>query len=362
MEFECDPEEDIGEISLSYLDVAMYCANLTRLEGAWLIDDEVLCKLAQGCPLLEELSSLGKGRSDQAVSALAKHCSKLQRLSLTSTATEDSMIALVRNNPGLHDLYLSGGDITNRFVRELSLSCSRLKELSLSHAELDIYTVYFLLGQCKCLTSLTFEHLDIGRDEETPAPGPLAPTGLLSLTFEDAGITDTGLNVLLNACPALTSLLLSGCEALLHLHAIPLGAMCPALEDLSLYDNGSAAGDLTLWQLAQHCPGLSALRVPGSPLVSDIGARAVFENCPLLEELDLDESQITDASLVALGQNGRHVNTLYLRDCTEVTNVGIEAVMEGCTKLTEFGVEGCTKLTARLVRAIHKRYDALGRD
>jgi hypothetical protein len=73
--------------------------------------------------------------------------------------------------------------------------------------------------------------------------------------------------------------------------------------------------------------------------------------CPLLEALDLDDSGITDLSLLCLGLKCGNLRTLLLRDSLFITDAGIQAVIEGC-KLIELRIEGCAKVTARLKQAM----------
>jgi hypothetical protein len=315
--------------------------------------------LVQGCPLLEEISGVGLCSGDITTAAIANHCTRLRRLKLVCVqAEDDTLIALVRNNPGLQDLTLRTGYATTDFLRELALNCRHLMNLSLINMDLTIASIHFLLRQCPCLTSLSFENLDVSEEEVAPPPGSLAPTGLRCLSFEGADITGVELTDLLLACPSLTTLFLCNCGAVENLQTLPLGAWCPGLQEVSLYDNGSVAGDITLWHLSRHCPDLRALRIPyGLFALTDIGVHMIVTRCPLLESLHVQKSAITDLSLCYLAQHGRNIRTLRICECVEVTDAGIEAVMMGCTKLTHFSVEMCTKLTAKLKQAIYLRYD-----
>jgi hypothetical protein len=78
--------------------------------------------------------------------------------------------------------------------------------------------------------------------------------------------------------------------------------------------------------------------------VTDRGMEAVTANCPLLESIHLAScNQLTDATLIAIGQHCHNLRQLNIND-TSFTHVGLEAVARGCPLLENLSASRGHKL------------------
>jgi F-box/leucine-rich repeat protein 7 len=55
-------------------------------------------------------------------------------------------------------------------------------------------------------------------------------------------------------------------------------------------------------------------------------------------------SAVSDSSLRSIGLHLLELQSLSVRGCVRVTGVGVEAVVDGCTKLEHFDVSQCRNL------------------
>jgi len=103
--------------------------------------------------------------------------------------------------------------------------------------------------------------------------------------------------------------------------------------------------DETLKMLAQHVSStLEVLYIKGLVKVSDAGLIAVCQACTKLKVLEVSYIPITDESGVAIGQHLTDLRALYMRDNFRLTNTSIDAITANCTKLNQLTLWGCTKL------------------
>jgi hypothetical protein len=127
-----------------------------------------------------------------------------------------------------------------------------------------------------------------------------------------------------------------------------VGANCVHLEVLKLEKNAKVTNK-GLVAVARN-RALTTLCLNGCPNITDAGLRAVAQNCPLLERVDLSHSAaVTDATLLALGQTCHHLRELSLR-AVSVTHVGLLAVAAGCPQLRMVRAPECD--VGRAVEAV----------
>jgi hypothetical protein len=107
-------------------------------------------------------------------------------------------------------------------------------------------------------------------------------------------------------------------------------------------------------QLVEACPLLTSLDLSGCSVVTDGGVRAVAAACPLLTSLDLSGcSVVTDGGVRAVAAACPLLTSLDLSDCSVVTDGGVRAVAAACPQLTSLDLSGCySKLTDDVVRVV----------
>jgi F-box/leucine-rich repeat protein 7 len=81
--------------------------------------------------------------------------------------------------------------------------------------------------------------------------------------------------------------------------------------------------------------------------LSDTATEVLSLGCPHLISLKLSfcGSAVSDSSLRSIGLHLLELKELSVRGCVRVTGVGVEAVVEGCTKLRVFDVSQCKNLS-----------------
>ena len=103
--------------------------------------------------------------------------------------------------------------------------------------------------------------------------------------------------------------------------------------------------DETLKLLAQHVSStLEVLYIKGLNRVSDEGLIAICESCTKLKVLEVSHIPITDKSGMAIGTHLINLRALYMRDNFRLTNKSIDNITANCIKLSQLTLWGCIKL------------------
>lgn len=207
-------------------------------------------------------------------------------------------------------------------------------------------------------------------------------------------ITDEGLAVLFKACLRLTGVSLNNCPqltfevlhvlalhnkrlAMLHVSGMQitdggLSLICSALSDKHMrsMDLSMCRGvsDFGAMSVADSCPGLRVLNLSGLSRISDTGARAICAKCWYLESLNLEDVFLLDddAFRYDFSYDGRvqadehmlrHLITLNIRDCINVTDHGIKGLSERCRRIQTLIFRGCDKITNLSLRHIANPYE-----
>ena len=195
-------------------------------------------------------------------------------------------------------------------------------------------------------------------------------------------ISDEGLAVLFKSCQRLQGISVNNCPQLtyevLHvgaLHSRKLGtlhASCTQITDggLSLICSALSSNhmrsldlsmcrdisDFGIMSVADSCPNLKFLNLSGLSRISDAGARAICAKCWYLESLTLEDVFLLDddAFRYEFSYDGRiqadehmlrHLVTLNLRDCVNVTDHGLQGLSERSRKIQTLILRGCDKIT-----------------
>ncbi|KAF3932812.1 hypothetical protein ABW19_dt0208325 [Dactylella cylindrospora] len=99
--------------------------------------------------------------------------------------------------------------------------------------------------------------------------------------------------------------------------------------------------------LTNAAKGLKVLDLSFCCALSDTATEVLSLGCQSLISLKLSfcGSAVSDSSLRAISLHLLELRDLSVRGCVRVTGVGVEAVVEGCTKLESFDVSQCKNLT-----------------
>lgn len=80
--------------------------------------------------------------------------------------------------------------------------------------------------------------------------------------------------------------------------------------------------------------------------LSDVATEVLSLGCQKLTSLNLSfcGSAVSDSSLRSIGLHLLDLQKLSVRGCVRVTEVGVDAVVEGCVKIDFFDVSQCRNL------------------
>ena len=128
------------------------------------------------------------------------------------------------------------------------------------------------------------------------------------------------------------SYLAQGC---IHLQSINIGS-CSQLTDASL----AAIGE--------SCRGLTSIDMSYNGNMTDGGISCFVQGCIHLQSINIrgSWSQLTDASLAAIGESCRGLTSIDMSCNSYMTDVGISYLAQGCIHLQSINIGGsCSQLT-----------------
>ena len=111
----------------------------------------------------------------------------------------------------------------------------------------------------------------------------------------------------------------------------------------------------TLAKIGQHCRGLTSLDITECYEIEDEGVRALAQGCNYLQSINIGgySSQLTDASLAAIGESCRGLTSIDMSGNCNMTDGGISCLVQGCIHLQSFNIGGsCSQLTDESLAAI----------
>ncbi|GMH49584.1 hypothetical protein TL16_g00558 [Triparma laevis f. inornata] len=149
-----------------------------------------------------------------------------------------------------------------------------------------------------------------------------------------------------NSVASLIVLMLSGYQELNF--ATFLNPLLPKFERVRFIDFSycGEVKDDTLVLIGRHLSkSLEVLYLKGLSKVTDVGITAIATACSRITVLEVSNVRMTDSSAIAIGQNLRKLEALYMRDNYLLTDVGVAAITEGCPNISQLTLWGCIKLT-----------------
>jgi hypothetical protein len=125
-----------------------------------------------------------------------------------------------------------------------------------------------------------------------------------------------------------------------------IGAHWHDLRTLDL-SSGTRLTDASLYDLARGCTLLEKLDLSGCVGITEAGLVVLAECCKNLRHLNLCGCIIagSDTALVALAQHCRSLQSLNLGWCEHITDIGVTALVIGCSDLRVLDLCGCHLIT-----------------
>jgi F-box and leucine-rich repeat protein GRR1 len=337
--------------------VAKHCPNLVEYFSQETHGDHALMMLAQNCPKLQEVRLTGS-YTDATINALARNCHQLRKVRLEPRRplSEKALTELIKNCPDLVSLitglsYEGNLTLSDAFLVQLAESCPSIEELELVGANITEAGMNALAGRCVKLRTLS---LNYGRIFIGSAHSALPLHALTFLKLYDVNMQDGDLRALLSRCPGLQSLGLSCLTELTEAGLVEAVAQLPPLRLLFLgHSAGGVITDLVLRSIARRGRELRTLTLHCLSDVTDNGFAALVHSSPLLESIDLEGMENSDASLRALTWFGASLRRARFSNC-RIGNAGINALVEGCPHLTQLTVHECDRVGKVAMRKVAK--------
>ena len=121
----------------------------------------------------------------------------------------------------------------------------------------------------------------------------------------------------------------------------------PSLRKIRTH-NCSQITDKSIIAIGKYCLQLMELDLTGCVKITDEGINGL-QKLAQLRSLALTQTNITDDSLISIGQSTFHhvLNEINLKMCTEITDDGFLFLLKHCPNLKTIGFTQCPKLTER---------------
>ncbi|CAN4115710.1 unnamed protein product [Withania somnifera] len=188
-----------------------------------------------------------------------------------------------------------------------------------------------------------------------------------------SSVSDEGLSEIAQGCHLLEKLDLCECPAISDKSLLAIAKNCPNLTSLTI-ESCSKVGDGSLQAVGRFCPKLKFLSLKNCPLIGDQGIASLFSSAGhVLTKVKFHTLNISDISLAIIGHYGiavtdmaltglRSINergfwvmgngqglqklrSLAITACHGVTDLGLEALGNGCPNMKLFCLRKCTVLS-----------------
>ena len=355
------------------------CPQLTcvNIVGCRIVTEAAVVALVESCPQLESVGgyfAITAGSAfigdslltDGIIAEIARRPSVVAELAtvnlrVCSVLTDASIVVLARCCPLLSSVEImqpsrvyaggvvvSSASFTDAAVLALAEACPLLENVGLLHCDqITDASVVLLSERCPRLAKVRLNHC--------------------------TQLTDTSIVALAGRCPYLESVDIVGCTNLTDLSVVTLVTHFPRMARVRGYFNIDAecatfSGERNLTCAVVAClfesrPDLAelttALNFPGGFIhgeshggLTDELAISLIKNCAGLTSVDLTNSCITDATIVALAENCRALKQVRLVRCRNITDVSGAALAEKCSELAQVDFTNCTELTDVAVVAL----------
>ncbi|KAH7426609.1 hypothetical protein KP509_10G008500 [Ceratopteris richardii] len=369
---------DVGIMAISHIRTLQSL----MINGCTEVSDSSIAFLAFNCRNLRFISlKWCVGITDAAVSAIGAHCFKLEELDVSYTEITNASIFSICKLKSLTKLSLAAcGRVNDDCLkcfktgikslksldvsRCLGISCKGIMELA--HGELPLHSL--MMAYCNPVVDSMLESFQ-------------KLENLRAIRFDACDLSGIKLGLIGKCCTKLEELSLSKCKGVQDSGLSGAVMGCPNLKNLDLtccYE----ITDLSLSSIASCCKDLVTLKMESCNNFSEHGLEELCKSCFLLEELDVTDSNLNDACLMAIskfrnlkclklgicenihdkGLSYIATNCLNLRELDLYRSIGISdegivAICGQCKRLTDLNMSYCTEITDRALFAVAQLKD-----
>jgi len=353
-----------------------YCTSLRSLTltSGSLTDSALAAMVRVHAGLVELNFACQEKLTDVALCAIAKHLPKLELLNVnylrSNGISDDGVIALAQECTALKTLRLCAIPVTDAALSAVAEHCPELRILSVGNCyHISDTGVIALVQRCAALKSLDLENTCV-TDDAVSAAAKNCPyleelhLGALECDFK-WDVTDNALRTIAKYLPKLQALHLEDRERISDAGVIELVRSCTALKTLDVSD--TLVTDAAVVAIAKHCPIIEDLNLylanfdssRNGTVLTDESVVALGQNCPRLRNLNLNWSAVTHVGLEALGI-GCSLEDLSLDNCKHVSDDGVAALVAGLSTKSSLclSLDG-TPITKASVLTITARFPKL---
>lgn len=299
--------------------------NVTE-KGFWVMGN------AQGLKALASLSiSSCLGVTDLSLEAIGKGCSNLKQISLRNCCfmSNNGLLAFSTSAQTLESMHLEDCNrITTSGVISALSNCS-LKFRSLSLVKCmglkDMLFQDILLYPCISLRCLSVKNCPAFGSASLAILSKMCPN-LRQVDLSGLyGMTDEGILALLNGSLAgLVKLNLSGCINLSDESAVAVARL--------------------------HGETIKLLNLNGCRKITDVSLSAIASSCPLLSDLDVSNSAVTDLGIAALScAEQLNLQILSISGCARISNKSLPFLIHLGKSLVGLNLQHCNWLSSSIV-------------
>jgi hypothetical protein len=239
---------------------------------------------------------------------------------------KSALDAILKSCTQLRVLYIGGGskgrvvaaDIVDTVVSNISTLNINLVKLEIGRSTINDEQVQILSKTC---------------------------TNLLKLNMNFCNqITDAAIEALSTGCTKLTTLHIRKCANITFYAVNYLSVGTP---DLTFLDISKCSAFPASQAPIIRLPKLEILKLVGCSWVTDMILMAIAQGCPVLQELNLDGINTTDAAVALLSKRCHLLRSLNLsqewhtKTQKQVTDASIKMLGERCPKLQYLNLSGC---------------------
>lgn len=259
-------------------------------------------------------------------------------------------------------------------LEQLDLAgCANISNSSLVHIERGLKRLKWLnLRSCRNITDsgiarLCGETVEENKSVEAGSGGggKEGERGVQSLRFlslqDCQKLTDDSLKYISAGLKNLTSINLSFCPSLTEFGMKHLSTMAgDSLREINL--RSCDVTDLALRYLSEGGLTLHVLDISFCDRVRDDGLAYLSQGLPQLRSLSLNSIPCTDSGLVKLSQTLTDLNTLNVGQCFNITDRGIDAILNNCPHLSNLDIYGCSRISNQMIHRLEQLDLTLTRD
>ncbi|XP_078683947.1 uncharacterized protein LOC144917597 isoform X2 [Branchiostoma floridae x Branchiostoma belcheri] len=256
------------------------------------------------------------------------------------------LCAMIRGAPLLKVLVMRGrNELTITEVSVFVKYCGMLQQLDMGFCKvLDLTMLHIIVDSCPQLELVNVEGCDSIRDSCLTVLSRLPKLTVLNLSH-CTSVTDDGVCHLVRHCPGLTSLNIDGIAWITDNAVQDIAACCPSMRQL--YLDGDELTDVSITAVTDSCAQLELLDISFCEGVTDHSV----QNIPKLQHLKhlrlKRGMQLSSAVMLHLfrGEALAGLTYLNLTECTAVNNGVVERISKCCVELRELYLCWCWDIT-----------------